>query len=451
MHFLGFDLNFWQALWRSLLAGAAVAGASLAVGWPLGVQAGLTRFPFCRTLFALLTAPLLVPSFLTGIGLSMLCRGMGGAVAVIWAFSCLGIPLVTFSALAATHSITRGQADAARLAGGEAHLFRLALRAAFPLAGLAAALAGVLTLADPGPGQIFGWQGAAGELLVSFAARYDRLLATRQALMLAVVASVVAWPLAWKFAPEVAAGLFARDVIHAEQRYSRATGGWIFGVVAVVVFLPLAGLLKPLLAHVWPVARAWSEIQRTAVDTVLYAALAAGLAVTMAFTLVWSAGRSVSRRRWLVAIALALLALPPALLALWLVPYSGFISVGFALALRGLPLTLLFALRAVGSMPSSWADAARVHRVTPYAFFLRVVLPWCSRWAWPAAALAALLGTAEVGTILLLHPPGHGNLPLAVFTIMANAPEALVSMLCLLYFGLAALVAVAAQHIVRRL
>ena len=47
----------------------------------------------------------------------------------------------------------------------------------------------------------------------------------------------------------------------------------------------------------------------------------------------------------------------------------------------------------------------------------------------PAPAVAALLATVEVGTVLLLHPPGHGSLPLAVFTVMANAPEALVAML----------------------
>jgi ABC-type Fe3+ transport system permease subunit len=183
----------------------------------------------------------------------------------------------------------------------------------------------------------------------------------------------------------------------------------------------------------------------------LYAALAAGIAVALAFALAWSAGRSPTRRRWLVTVALALLALPPALPALWLIPWSTRVTLGFALALRGLPLAMLFALRAVGSMPPSWADAARVHRVPRATFLARVALPWCARWAGPAAALAALLATAEVGTVLLLHPPGHGNLPLAIFTIMANAPEALVAMLCLLYVTLALAAAVAGQQLLRRL
>lgn len=381
----------------------------------------------------------------------MLWRGLAGALAVVWVFACLGVPLVGFAALAATLTLTRGQADAGRLAGGQRHLFRLALRAAFPLAGLAAALAGVLTLADPGPGQIFGWPGAASELLTSFTARYDRTLATQQAVALAAVAALLAWPLAWKLAPEVAAGLFARDVNRPSPVRSPATTGWVLAAVSIFMLLPLAGLLKPLLAQRWPVARAWSEVTRTGTDTLLYAALAAGIAVAVAFAVAWATGRSPARRRWLVTAALALLALPPALPALWLIPWSGRFTLGVALALRGLPLAILLALRAVGSMPLSWADAARVHRVSHATFLARVALPWCARWAVSAAAVAALLATAEVGTVLLLHPPGHGSLPLAVFTIMANAPEALVAMLCLLYVGLALALAVAGQQIVRRL
>lgn len=449
--FLGLDAAFAAALGRSLLVGFIVAGVSLGIGWPLGVRIGLTTFPMRRLLLALLALPLLLPSFLVAIGLSMLWHGFSGVFAVAWASASLGVPLVSFSSFAATLTITRGQADAARLAGGERHLFRLGLRAALPLAGLAAALAGVMTLADPGPGQIFGWPGAASELLTSFAARYDPALAMRQGFALAAVAGLIAWPLAWKLAPEVAAGLFARDVNHPLPARSPATAGWLAAAVGLFTLLPLAGLLNPLLTQPWPVARAWNEVERTGADTLLYAGLAAVIAVGVAFLVAWNVGGSQVGRRWLVTAALALLALPPALPALWLIPWSGRFTLGLALALRGLPVVLLFALRAVNSMPPSWADAARVHRVPRATFLARVALPWCARWAFPAAAVAALLATAEIGTVLLLHPPGHGSLPLAVFTIMANAPEALVAMLCLLYVGLALFAAVGGQHLARRL
>lgn len=451
MNAAGLDTAFLSALGRSLLLAATVAGVSLAVGWPLGVRAGLTRFPLRRALLMLLALPLLLPSFLVAIGLSMLTPHFDGALATLGSFACLGVPLVAFASLAATMAITRSQADAARLAGGDHLLFALGRRATFPLATLAAVLAGVMTLADPGPGQIFGWHGAAGELLVSFAAQHDASLAARQAWAMAVISALLAWPLAWRLAPEIAAGLSARDVARPPLLHSPGVVWWLAGVASLVALMPVAGLLRPLMTRAWPITRAWGEVERTAADTVLYAGLAAAIAVGVAFALAALAGRVPWRRRALVAGALALLTLPPALPALWLIPWSSPAAVGAALALRGLPIALLLALRAVGSMPASWAEAAHVHGISRARFVARIAMPWCARWGLPAVALAAMLATAEIGTVLLLHPPGRGTLPLAIFTIMANAPEALVAMLCLFYAALVAALAIALQSLVRRL
>jgi ABC-type spermidine/putrescine transport system permease subunit II len=46
---------------------------------------------------------------------------------------------------------------------------------------------------------------------------------------------------------------------------------------------------------------------------------------------------------------------------------------------------------------------------------------------------------ADVTTVLLVHPPGQSSLPLTIFTIMANAPQALVAALCLIYVFAAAI------------
>jgi iron(III) transport system permease protein len=430
------DAPFFLALARSLAQATLAGGVSLALGWPAGVAAGVWNFPGRRALILTTALPLLLPSFLVAIGLSLLWRGFGGLGASIWAFAWSGMPLVFFATLSATHTVTRGQADAARLAGGEGLLFRLTLRGTQPVAALAAVLAAVLTLADVGPGQIFGWHSAASEMLISFAARYDLALATHQAMTLAIVAAICAWPAVWRLAPLLTTSLLSRDTAKI-VRSSRPMASFAFAalVLGLVVF-PLAGLLRPLLGHTWPLARAWSEVARTWADTALYAALAAGFAVAAGFAGAALARRSAQRHRLAVAAALALFALPPVLPALWLMPLSSRFTVGAALALRCLPVALLFGLRAFGAMPRSWSDAAAVHRVPHAIFALRVVAPWLARWAAPAALLAALLATAEIGVVLLLHPPGHGTLPLAIFTVMANAPEALVAALCLLYVGL---------------
>jgi iron(III) transport system permease protein len=440
------DAQFFLALARSLAQGALAGCVSFAIGWPAGVAAGLWEFPARRALILITTLPLLLPSFLVAIGLSLLWHSLDGLAAAVWAFACFGVPLVFVATLAAMRTVTHGQADAARLAGGERLLFRLSLRGTRPVAALAAVLAAVLTLADVGPGQIFGWHGAASELLISFAARYDRALATHQALTIAFVAAVVTWPLVWRLAPLLTTNLLSRDTTPMTRRPMNGVSPALAAIVLAFVVCPMAGLLRPLIGHEWPLARAWGEVTRTAGSTVLYASLAAVLSVSFGFSVTALAQRSPHLQRLVVTVALALFALPPVIIALWLLPLSSRFTVGVALALRFLPIALLFGLRAYGVMPRSWNDAAKVHRVPRATIIARVFVPWLARWAVPAGLLAALLATAEVGIVLMLHPPGHGTLPLAIFTVMANAPEALVAALCLLYVCLAALVGTALIH-----
>src|SRR5262249_39124927 len=161
--------------------------------------------------------------------------------------------------------------------------------------------------------------------------------------------------------------------------------------------------------------------------------------------LAFCVGRSQRLRVVSLGVCLVLFALPPALPALGVVqtaaeapPWTdpllrSRLTVCLALGLRFFPVAALFSLNAWGAMPASWAQAGAVHGVPLPGYLRRVVLPFLLAAGSAAALLVALLATADVGTVLLVHPPGHGSLPLAVFTVMANAPEAVVSSLCLVY------------------
>jgi ABC-type spermidine/putrescine transport system permease subunit II len=115
------------------------------------------------------------------------------------------------------------------------------------------------------------------------------------------------------------------------------------------------------------------------------------------------------------------------------------LTVGLAQATRLFPIVALFALRSLGTSSPSWTSAAALHGLSLPTFVGRILGPWLAPAVVSAAMLVGLLATAEVGSVLLLHPPGMSSLPLAIFTIMANAPEALVGGLCLAYVGAAAL------------
>ncbi len=460
------DASFGFAVGRSMEVAAAVCVVAVVLGLPAGVLSALYAVPGRRFLLGAAALPLLAPSFLWAVGFSMLRIALGlppggflsGFSGTVMVFSSGAVPLAALATFAAARRISQGEADAARMAGGERRLLLCAARSVFPVSLATGMLGGILTLSDPGPGQILGFDGAAARILVSFAAQYDFALATRQSLTLAALVLAVAVPLAIWLSPRMATALLARQTKAARpvgsnhgKRLAWLGGVLLAGIVAAGTALPLVGLLQPLGGGV-PVRQALDAAVRTMGDTLMNAGVAGGVGAAMGVAMALCAGR---RRRWrtvLLGGALVVFALPPALSCMGVMFLSGAappvldplvrsqFTVGMVEALRLFPLAAVLAMRAFGSSSPEWAAAAAVHGLPLRRYLGRVLIPWLLPAAGISALLIALLATADITAALLLTPPGGGSLPLAIFTVMANAPEALVGALCLLYIGTAALV-----------
>ena len=465
--------GFGSMLARSFEVALAVAVICFCLGLPAGITASLFDFPLRRSFLALAALPLLVPSFLWAIGLSMLSSSAGSRIfhglwATIYVFVALVLPLVIFASFASARSITQNQADAVRLAGGESHLFAYAMRNVWPTAALTALLAGVLTLSDPGPGQILGFPSAASEVLVSFSAQYDFALAARQCLALAGVVIAIALPSALLLSNSLATALLARDAVPA-TRSCPPGSQWFpalgFGTIVVAaVLLPTSGLLLPLVRN-FPIERAFRELSRTGLNTLIYAAIAVGVAVSFGCLLAVCAGRDQRLRTVVFVAGIVLVTLPPAFGALGFIHVGsvapatfdsllrGRFPVGFNAAIRCLPIVAIFAMRSFGTSSPSWANIAAVHGVRLPLYFCKVLLPWLAPALLVAGVLSALISTSDVTSALLLHPPGEDSFPLAIFSVMSNAPESLTAALCLLYVGAALAIVVAGvitTHFCRR-
>lgn len=457
---------FTEAAARSIAVAVATAIVSLIIGVPAGVLAGLYDFPMRRVLLGALALPLLVPSFLWAIGLSMfriewglardsIVEGWSGCVL---AFAALGVPMVTYASLLATRSLSVGQVGAARLAGGEPVLWRYAARHAVGPALLAALLTGVLTLSDPGPGQILGYPGVATQVLVSFAARYDFGLAARQSAVLAVIVLLLLAPFVWPAARFLSSGLLGRDVALAPLRrtvIASVAGPSLFiALIAVTALLPLAGVVSPVLGG-GQLARAWEEVVRTGGSTVMYAGLAGLIAASLGGVLAICAGRSRRGRATVLATVLVVFALPPSLGSLSVAELAAGapawadavlrsrVIVPVVLALRFLPVATVLAMRGLDATSPSWAEAAAVHGIPLRTYVWRILLPAMAPALMVAGLVVALLASADVSTVLVLQPPGQASLAVAIFTVMANAPESLVASLCALYIAGAAVILMA--------
>lgn len=452
--------TFQIALANSGLLALCVAAVSLLLGLPLGVLTARYEFPGRNLFFALATLPLLVPSFLWAIGWASMAAhlgpdatdGLSGFPGCLLVFSTQGIPLVLLVSYAAMLALSGSQIDAARLAGGEGVVVRAGAHYVATPALLTAGLSGVLTLSDPGPGQIFGLLTTASEILTSFASHYDFALAGRQCVVLTTLVLAIVLPLAFFMAPSLASEVLAKQsramqrVRHQQITTVTVTALGVLSFVGIV--MPLLGLVLPLTRGA-VVQRAWEELSRTAGNTVVYAVGAGGIATTLGLLLAACAGRSDRLRAVCLGMALALFSLPPALTALGLVQLAtaapawadplvrSRFTVCAALGVRFFPVAAVLGLRAWGSTSSAWSLAASMHGVSVGTYLQRVLLPVLLPTAGVAVCLVGLLATADISTMLLLHPPGKSSLPLAIFTVMANAPEPLVASLCLVYVATA--------------
>ena len=358
---------------------------------------------------------------------------------------------------AATISLTGTQIDAARLSGGEQTVVRYAARYVGVIAILAAVLAGILTLSDPGPGQILGRHTAASEVLTSFSSLHDYGLAAWQCIALTLAVLVVVAPLVVLTSGRLSSQILARQVSplrrHPAGRHAPAISAAFVAVSLLLLVAPLAGLLLPL--------RGGADLERTLArgrsDWSQYDCLRGGRrcgrrGVGISYALMRRAAARACVRSS-SASCLVLFALPPSLGALGLVqtatsapPWLDWLTrsrltVCVELGLRFFSVAAIFALRSWGSMSATWTHAAALHGVPTTKYLARVVVPHMFPALVAADLLVGLLATADVGSVLLLHPPGQGSLPLAIFTVMANAPESLVASLCLVYVVLAFAVA----------
>ncbi len=446
--FLVLNQSFIRSIWASVEVSIAVTFLSLLFGLPAGLFASLWKIPAKHILLNLISLPLFVPSFLWAIGLSNLGFNFG-KVSTCWVFLALGLPFTLFATYSAAIGITNGQVQSARLAGGNAALFFLGARAVFPIALIAAILSGILSLSDPGPAQIFGVRSAASEILISFSSLYDFAQAGRQCLLLALFTLFLILPLSTWAAPRLASSLLARDTDSMRPIQSSKIA-WIGAVILItiavsLILVPAAGLILSAL-HGDFIFRAIKELWRTAENTIFYAAGAGVLATLFAFFIALAIGRKSSRRIIVITCMLVFFSLPSALLPLgWISwvslspPALDFLvrsrfSVCLALALRLLPLATLLLLRSYGMTSITWTQVAAIHGIPAWKFLRKVIVPQMAEALVFSFLSVSALATAEVGTVLLLRPPGEDSFTISIVTIMANAPESFVSALCLLYF-----------------
>jgi len=456
------DSHLIGAISRSLIIMFSVVAISIGIGLPLGTMAGLYDFWGKRVLLGMLSLPLLIPSFLWAIGLSQFqilfhiseFTPLAGALGSIFVFSALLIPLSIYASMLSVKSLSSHQIDALVMVGSARWCFFQVLKRAAPITILISLLAGIITLSDPGPGLILGYSGIAAEILVSFSALFDFDLARRQCFFIAALSLLFSLPIVFFLGNYLTTALLAQESsaskLYENSLVRRFAPAVFIALLFLMIGIPFIGLIKPLLQDFeW--VYALKTLQRTGGNTLFYSITAGVLSTFLSLSLVLCLVHYKRGKVMLISFSLLFLVLPSSFVALnviewaanlpaswdWL--FRGRFLVAAVLAFRFFPIATLLIVKRYATISPGWFDAAKLSGVSRIRFYYQVIIPFLA----PALALSVLiitlLATAEIGTILLLRPPGEDSFPLAIFTVMANASEVKVASLCFVYFMISAL------------
>lgn len=446
--------GFIQSLMNSLFIASTVGAVGLILGLPTGTYVGLFNVIGTKLILILMAVPLVMPSFLWAIGNSNVLSslnfshygGWSGFLSIVYSYSCFSVPLVFWVSFLSTKNITRSQIDSTRLIGGPHLTYRCAIQSSFRLVLLIAILSGLFTIADPGPTQIFGIRSVAAELLISFSALYDFDLSSRQCLFSSFASFLVAIPFVVYCSENLSQALLSKDSVSISPNLA-PKNKYIPTIVIALIFLvqfgtPLAGLLMYLRSgpHIM---RAISELYGTLADTLIFSVGGGLVATTIGLIFSTLALRQQKLRAFLIGSSILFFSLPSALFALSFVKLGATVPAVFdlifrskwtvclALGIRFFPLAFLILLRQIHLSSPTWVMAGATLGLSAGNIIRKLFCPFLIPSVLTSIFICSLLGASDITSTVLLRPPGADSFVVRIFTIMANAPEALVAAMCL--------------------
>lgn len=107
--------------------------------------------------------------------------------------------------------------------------------------------------------------------------------------------------------------------------------------------------------------------------------------------------------------------------------YGTFAIIIIGYAARFSPLSVRFMADAYRRVPSGFSDAAEVSGAGWWRLMIRIFLPVLMPRIVTTWTLSFIFCAGELGTTILVYPPGNETLPITLFTVMANSPTEVVS------------------------
>lgn len=453
-------------LLNSTLLGAGTAALASVIGVPLGLLLARADLPVKRLFRFALVIPLVIPPSIlalawiylggsTGLLAQLVGRDLlsGYTYSLTGAVVVLGISFYPLSMLATEAAARRVEASLEEAALIVARPRRVLLRITLPLIAphiaAAALIIFVLALAEFGVPGLLRVNVFTTEVFTAFAALYDFGAATALAIPLLLVTLIAGFLVK----------LIIGERLLATRRSSRSglplkLGRWRAAVLLGLLLLFAFCVLMPLLVLALEAGQ-FSRIIAAArgagvsiTNSLVLSSIGATLIVAVAVFLGYSRARSRTRMRgvvdlaWIVIFAVPSTVIGVGLIGLWnrpgplsaLYTSPAIIVVGYLA--RFLPIAALILAASVRQIPGSFEEAAEVAGSSWPRTFARIVFPQMRAGIIAAWVVCFIFAFGELGTTILVAPPGESTLPIRIYTIIANTPSSEVASLAVMQAGI---------------
>jgi iron(III) transport system permease protein len=435
-----------ELLRNTITLGVAASAIASAIGIPLGFLLARLKLPIVALFRIGLLVPLAIPPYVLALAwmfatdYSPITYSLtGGAIVLGIAF----FPLSMLASEAGFRRIDASLEEAGLVIANPRRVFlSITLPLVWPFISAAGLLVFALSVAEFGVPGLLRIRVFTTEVFTAFAALYDFGRATALAVPLLVV-TLIAALIARSIAGErllATSTTWRRPVWSPDPALKAVVILCVLAVIAVVTAVPIAVLsakAKHVIANIIP---SWPAIR----TSIVLSALGATCIVTVGVVLGYARGRMQSRAHIVADLFLiAAFAVPSTvvgvgMIGLWNRPaipielYASPLAILMAYMSRFLPVAVLVIAASVRQTPRALEEAAEISGARwPWAF-LRIVIPQI-RPSIVAAWLAVFIFTfGELGTTLLVTPPGESTLPVRVYTLIANSHEGEIATLALL-------------------
>lgn len=432
-------------LYTTMLLGAGTSVLATLVGGGLGLVLARVRLPFKALLRIALVAPAVLPPYVIAFAWSYVAGSIaftvGGAIAVL---TTALYPLSMLATEVALRQVDPRLEEAALLAAPPARVLRrITAPLAFPTVMSAALMVFVLAISDFSVPAVLRVRVFTTEVFSAFAAFYDPGRAMILSLPLVILTTVVA------LAAAIALGnrlVTTRRTgggrpIDAFDSWRLAAAVAVSGAIGLALIAPLITLVLEALRSP-SVVTAISDSREAAVNSLLLALIGATVVTMLAAGVGYARAHATARTGaavdalWVVLFTVPSTVVGIGLIGMWNRPnalglYGTRAMLVLAYVARFAPVAALAVAAIVRAVPRSHEEAAAAAGAGWLRTIAHIVLPQIGVGLLAVLVMTFILAFGEVGTSILVAPPGESTLPIRVYTLTANAPPGYVAALAL--------------------